>query len=408
MSVPLRQFGPRVFLSYSFADAVVAQKIESHLVHSGFQVHREDERSLAGAKLSVAIPKRIADAEVLIQVLTSTANRSAWVQKEFRFAEELNAKKKVITILPIVFDKTTLFDEVRDWWFLDLCESGLTPGALEQIESVCLQSVHLLPLSTENPFEFDRVQVRSVLQKLTESDDRRIIVDSNGMLLGWALETLQHFQCVEPTPTTAQFLKQEQARSTALASHLKCVDEVTRRLCLAALDTFSDYDEPAERAVKPVMHFVRALMGDILVQAAQVAPPVPHALRTSYAKLVQEVERSNSPQASEGYRNPGLTSWAFGIRADDEIVEMGIDAEAHRGVPVNVPRSIFGSMADAYSQGLSFDPTGELLGSVFADYILPQIAIHAAYNLTDVKAIRSELTDVYAWKLKEYHRMGLA
>ena len=57
---------------------------------------------------------------------------------------------------------------------------------------------------------------------------------------------------------------------------------------------------------------------------------------------------------------------------------------------------------------MPFDPRHELLSGTFINYVLPQIAIHAAYNLTDVAAVRMDLEQKYAWRLDQYAKMGLA
>ena len=64
----LRGYGPRVFISYSFADTKLAQQVESALTAKGLQARREDDTSLFNEKLTAAIPRRMADAEVFIQI----------------------------------------------------------------------------------------------------------------------------------------------------------------------------------------------------------------------------------------------------------------------------------------------------------------------------------------------------
>ena len=78
----LRGYGPRVFVSYSFSDSAIVKQLEAFLIEKGFQVRVEDDTSLFNEKLTTAIPRRMADAEVFIQVLTTSANRSRWVERE--------------------------------------------------------------------------------------------------------------------------------------------------------------------------------------------------------------------------------------------------------------------------------------------------------------------------------------
>lgn len=110
-----RGYGPRVFISYSFQDADLAKRIDETLSARGFRVRREDETSLIDQRLTEAIPRRIAEAEVLIQVLTATSNASAWVAREFAHAVDRRDKRHNITILPIVFEMTSLPEAVKEW-----------------------------------------------------------------------------------------------------------------------------------------------------------------------------------------------------------------------------------------------------------------------------------------------------
>ena len=58
---PLRGLGPKVFISYSFADLPLAQRIQEYLASRGMQVRKEDETSLVTQQLSQALPHRNAD-----------------------------------------------------------------------------------------------------------------------------------------------------------------------------------------------------------------------------------------------------------------------------------------------------------------------------------------------------------
>jgi hypothetical protein len=66
-------------------------------------------------------------------------------------------------------------------------------------------------------------------------------------------------------------------------------------------------------------------------------------------------------------------------------------------------------MADIYTGGgVAFNPVQELLSGTFINYVLPQIAINAAYNLVDPATVRKDLEDEYAWRLDQYNLMGLS
>lgn len=407
-SLALRNYGPRVFLSYSFRDKDLAERVSGALAVSGFQVHREDEFSLAGQQLSAAIPQRIGDAEVLIQLLTANSNASEWVAREFAYAVARRDQKHDLIILPIVFDKEQLPEPVRDWWFFDLSGMELSDLALAKIKEICLGSVRLLPLDEDAPWRFREEQAAALLTGLPQAD-RRVIVDSNGLLLRWKQETIEHYSNVEGQYRD-QFIEQERRQLARLTRRLKVQDEIVRRLALEIMRIVPDYahaERLLETALRPLQTYAAIVIGDALVEAAAVAPPAPHPLRRAH---IAKLSAANTANHSTGFCNPGFYRWALGEAGDaDDIVDMGMAAPGFRGIKVLLPRRVFGSMADAYTRSaISFDPTAELLTDTFLDYVLPQIAADAAYNVTDPASARAELETEYAWRLDQYRSMGLS
>jgi hypothetical protein len=162
-----------------------------------------------------------------------------------------------------------------------------------------------------------------------------------------------------------------------------------------------------ETALRPLQTYAAIVIGDALVEAAAVAPPAPHPLRGEH---IAKLSAANTANHSTGFCNPGFYRWALGEAGDaDDIVDMGMAAPGFRGIKVLLPRRVFGSMADAYTRSaISFDPTAELLTDTFLDYVLPQIAADAAYNVTDPASARAELETEYAWRLDQYGSMGLS
>jgi hypothetical protein len=423
----LRGYGPRVFISYSFADSGIAKPLESSLRAKGFQVQREDDTSLINQKLTEAIPRRVADAEVFIQLLTTTANRSAWVERELDWMFKQRDAGTGVIFLPIVFDKYTLSDRLKEWWYLDLSR-GLTPEAMEAIERLCLKSVHL----ADDPFSVVDSDLEEVLRDAPQ-DGRRIILDSDGKLLAWAHDTIAFAEGIESEHRDS-LLAQEKSRLDRLVTRLKIRDEVVRKLAIEVMREMKTYtNEPLKDARKPLHHFLRVVLADLIIAAYQVAPPDPHtlgtvlkdcleaslsaetlrALESVLMKMVKDrIEAARSAESenySQGYLNPGLYAWAFGEKGGEEsLVEMDIIAPDHRYVKLLMPRRVFGDMADIYTRSaITFDPRSELLSGTFINYVLPQIAIRAAYNLTNPATVRSDLEGEYAWTL-EQHKMGLS
>lgn len=405
---PLRRYGPRVFISYSFRDASLAESIHISLTAQGFQVSREDETSLINQRLTEAIPRRIAEAEVLIQLRTATSNLSEWVAREFSYALDLKSEGQSIVILPIVFDKSTLPNAVKEWWFMDLEGSGLTAAAVAQIERICLSSVHLLALSEDDPLSLVEDDLLKLLRGVPD-DGKRVIVDSDGKLLSWAQDTLDYFE-ESDSRYRDQLVAQEKGRFDKLVRHYKIVDEVVRKLAIEAMRVLTGYtNEPSRRALVPLSRFVRIVLGDDVITAAEMAPPATHPLRTKFKNRIDTARESNTENHSRGYLNPGFYAWVFNVQGGEESMSyMGLRAPGFRDIPIQIPASVFGSMADIYTRTpISFSPTGELLTGDFVDYVLPQIAVHAAYNLTDDSTVRNDLEKIYAWRLEQYSSMGL-
>jgi hypothetical protein len=406
----LRGHGPRVFISYSFQDATLAEQISRLLSDRGFQVHREDETSLANQVLTEAIPRRIAEAEVLIQVLTATSNASEWVARELAYATELRQQHNRIVILPIVFHKASLSDAVKAWWYLDIEASGLTDEAISQIERVCLSSVHLLPLAAADPLSFDETNAISLLRELPV-DGKRVIVDSGGRLLRWAQDTLDYCQNMD-SPHRDALLTQEQKRMERLIRRYQVHDEVVRKLVKEIMDRVQTYSAPGERlatGLVPLQRYARIVIGEDMMRAAEVAPPGSHPLRVEFQERIEAARNANSRGQSRGYHNRGFYAWVFGEQDGDEsMVTMGMDAPGFKTIKVAIPRHVFGTMADVYTRNaIEFDPNGELFAGTFINYILPQIAVTASFNLPEPKRAREDLEMQYAWQLQQYTKMGI-
>ncbi|HEY6910303.1 MAG TPA: toll/interleukin-1 receptor domain-containing protein [Myxococcales bacterium] len=418
----LRGHGPRTFISYSFRDSALAKTIEDFLSDRGFQVTREDETSLADRQLTEEIPRRIAKAEVLIQLRTANSNTSQWIAREFQYAIDSRKKGQSVTLLPVVFDKATLPDPVKEWWFLDAGEAALTHETLEQIERICLRSVHLLPLAEEDPLSFDEPALVKMLEALP-ADGKRVIADSGATLLRWVQDALEYVTGLD-SDYKDQFLAQERRRFEKLLGWQKSIDEVVRKLAIETLAVMEGYtDKAIQDARLPMNRFARIVFGHLVLDAERVAPPPPHPLRTRYKARVQEARAANTNSHSEGYLNPGFYAWAFadsGQVLEDwgesfrhlgyktRMARMRLDAPGFQSIPIQIPSAVFGSMEDAYTRMPgSFDPRGELFTGTFLKYVLPQIAVHAAFNVKDGPGVRNELEQRYAWKLDQYRSMGL-
>lgn len=405
----LRGYGPRVFISYSFVDSAIARQLEAALVAKGFQVRREDDTSLFNEKLTEAIPRRMSDAEVFIQLLTSTANRSAWVERELDWMFERRNAGEAIVFLPIVFDKSTLPERLKEWWFMEFPSGKPIEEVMDPIERLCLKSVHLLPLAETDPFTVDERGLEETLIGVPK-DGHRVILDSDGKLLRWSQETLTFAEGVD-SEYRDSFLAQQRGRHDRLITRLKIRDEVVRKLVLEVMREMKAYtNEPIKEAKLPVRHFLQIILSDLVMAAAEVGPPEPHPLRNEYKPRIDSAREASSESHSPGFLNPGLYAWVFGEKGgEDELVRMDMVAPGFRSVSVQIPRRVFGDMADIYTRGgITFNPVQELMPGTFINYVLPQIAIHAAYNLVQPETARDDLDQKYAWRLDQYNLMGVS
>jgi hypothetical protein len=281
---------------------------------------------------------------------------------------------------------------------------------LADIEEICLTSVHLLPLDEERPFQFRDAEARVFLAEIGGSG-KRVIVDSGGLLPSWTGETLEYYGGKDQ-PFCDALLAQERKRLERLTRHYAVIDEVVRRLAIQTMLEMERYSNPHEHvtlALKPLQTYARIVIGSDVIIAASMAPPEPHPLRTTLAERIEAARASHSRGYSTGYGNPGFYAWAFGVTGGkDAIAKMGMRAPGFEPIRVLIPRNVFGDMEDAYVRHLvPFDPNGELFKGDFINYVLPQIAVAASYNLADPTSARGDLETHYAWRLVQYDRMGM-
>lgn len=405
---PLRGYGPRVFISYCFEDAALAESLEKALKRAGCQVTREDERSLMGLKLTDAIPKRIAQAEVLIQILTTAANQSGWVAQEFDYAVELKEKHHGIVILPVVFDERSLRPSVARWWYFKAAGDSLSEEALAEIEGFCLKSVHLLPLDAADPFALSKPEAEKALRELP-GDDKRVIVDAAGSLLRWTRDSLDQIE-VSDTPYRDQLEEQETGRFERLIRRYKAIDEIVRKLAIEVMGHMTSYSSPEdhiEDALRPLQLFARVVIGHDLLNAADMAPAV-HPLRDEYGPIIERARAACSKNYSRDFLNPGFYAWAFGGQdAEGDLLLMRMESKDFAPIRLMMPRRVFDQMANFYAGGVVFNPVRELLPGTFINYVLPQIAVEAAFHLAASANIRAALDGEYAWRLDQYSVMGV-
>ncbi len=420
-SRPLRGLGPKVFISYSFKDLALAERLEEELLTRGHQVRREDETSLMDQKLSEAIKTRIGDSEVLIQLLTPAAKQSEWVRRELEMAREFRSEGRWISVLPLNFGSDQLPDEVADWWYLDVGSGELTGELIEQIHDFALRSIIQLPLAKDDPFTFDEAAKSAMLEAVATSR-RRVLIDPDGQFLTWARDTEDFAKTLKPEVREG-VIAQEARYAAKLPQHLLHADLVMARLARETVELVSQYASPQYRRpieLGVIDAFSEIVLGSLVLRASLISPPEPHILSGEYSSRI-ETARSHmhgdrhmgSPYLDEGYYRPiferQLDDGTFGL-GDINLYKMEMGGPNIRPIRALEPGVMFGSMEGAYTQyAMPFDPKGEILDGHFLKIILWQIAVYAYFNFPRDSGEDENIIDtVFGWSLKDYTSMGMA
>ncbi len=207
---PLRGLGPRVFISYSYRDRPDAQTVQAALMDAGMQVRMEDEASLIAKPLMQELPRRIANSEVFIQLITSNSAASAWVDREFKWATEHQAQtRQPAFILPVVFPDAEPSPAVANWGYLPAPE-GLDPAVLEIVQRTAMRAVELVTLDPQSPYQFEARQVHSFIAA-EEGNTRRVVVDPDNLLLRAVDATIDYGRSADERYRQQVVRQQEQA-----------------------------------------------------------------------------------------------------------------------------------------------------------------------------------------------------
>lgn len=225
----LRGIGPKTFISYSFRDRDLAEKLHSYLLCEGFQVRKEDETSLVGRRLAEELPRRIADKECFIPILTEVSSNSQWVQEEFRYAEEY-AKTNKLRIAPVMLSSAGPPQWLGDFAYVDAARDGLSPAILEAIKAVSLSAVRLLEVNDHDPLKLLQADADKLFQ--SASMGHRVIFDSTGYwlrvvdsLIAWAGKGAPGEEA-----RAQQFVQQELEQRRTIEWMFSIIDHVTDSL----------------------------------------------------------------------------------------------------------------------------------------------------------------------------------
>lgn len=92
-----------VFISYKSEDVELADRIKEILNDNGIDTWIDQDSISAGGDYLEEIPEGIIKSDVVVLILTNSAQESAWIPREIGFAIQENK-----TINPLVYNNITL------------------------------------------------------------------------------------------------------------------------------------------------------------------------------------------------------------------------------------------------------------------------------------------------------------
>ena len=115
----------KVFLSYSYDDHKVAQKVRNFLVHHDIEVFDDKIDIATGANLTASINKAINNSDAVLFFVSKISDKSQWMQQEMSLAVSNKLQGKEIKLIPIVIERNVdvpFF--LKDYVYLDISETS--------------------------------------------------------------------------------------------------------------------------------------------------------------------------------------------------------------------------------------------------------------------------------------------
>jgi hypothetical protein len=386
-----------VFISYSFRDRTNAQTVQAALTDAGMQVRMEDEATLIGKPLMQELPRRIANSEVFIQLITSNSAASAWVRREFEWATEHQARtRQPAVILPIVFPDAKPSRAVAKWAYIAAPE-GLDPSVLEIVQRTAMRAVELVTLDPQSPYQFEAREVHSFIAA-EEGNTRRVVVDPDNLLLRAVDATIEYGRSADER-YRQQVVRQQERDATRLERRFERLDAFLPHMMAAVRPTVASSLRRSEVPgvlFEILQRLARLVIGGEVVRLAKqwavAVEPVFGAGMTSCRLASEQIER-----LEQAGMYKAETRWALDV-ATDSWVEIGLApnagyADTHLLLPVdraNLP---------------STQPSAEIMRWEWLRFGVPQVATRALLNI-DVPDDAEGVAAVIGWRLEDYKRMG--
>lgn len=108
-----------VFISYSHADAVFANKLGAHLVKNNAHVWIDSWELNVGDSILTHVQKAIQESSALLIVLSKTSVESAWVKKELNAALMRELDEKRVLVLPVLLEDCDVPMFLREKMYAD-------------------------------------------------------------------------------------------------------------------------------------------------------------------------------------------------------------------------------------------------------------------------------------------------
>lgn len=407
---PLRGKGPRVFISYSFSDKVIAKEVFTFLFSQGIQVRKEDESSLTGKNLKKILPDLIGESEVFLPILTQTSNSSMWIQKEIDWALELSNREGFPLILPLVIEKSNLYEPIRDWAYVDASISGISKDILALILKNCMSTIELLPLSKEAIFTLERSRVEYLLVK-GFTGKRRVIVDSDGIVSTIFNDVLKSAR-KSSDPNIEFFIRQEESHYRKVLRKFDLIDMIIPKLFNELRFHFQEYStEFLYRAIEAVNRFVKLEIGSEILKLKDMVSPNESQLLSSF---LQQIETADQMIQEGKVKNPnhggfGIIYWALGshpMNKSQEWIRIALDSkEEKEGLITYFPKSGIGSDWQIILQ-IGGSPEPYIYNWDWAEFVLPQIASRTIKLMDRFDLSLEETIETTGWRISDYKRLG--
>jgi TIR domain len=395
----LRGQGPRVFISYSYEDAVVAAALRKSLEGHGARVVMEDQSSLLGRPLMKAIPERIAGSEVFFQLITPTSASSEWVAREFSWA--ISTEQRPAIVMAIVLGDAKPPSAVAERGFLP-APNGLTPQVLGVACKVALNALTLLTLDPQRPFEFSG----EALRRLSATDDEwaRPLVDPDNLLLRAINATIEWAQSLEGSPGP-QIIDQQQHQFAAVEDFLGRMDALLPHVAVHLPALFERHWQQADyrkNLNETLQRFARLSVG---VKVVELARSWPEQVGPVFAKGAEAcTDAAERVEAHETGRGDQWTHWALASDPAQKWRTLGFDPRpGHLGVRLLLPDDFDDIARLSFQFGV--DPRAEITTSDWLKYGIPQVlmtALDRLYRTNDPAAVVEQI----GWELADYRNVG--